>query len=203
MAKRGGASGKSSGGGARANRKEVTTDYKEVTNDKIFDKAASDWRGEMTGDEHDIVVSYTDTFYSRVNYDLRWDNYEDFGEEISLLDSAISKFNLTNDIVVFRGVSKSAFGGSPPQVGSVISDKAFLSTTVSKTTAQSFGNGYVLKINVPKGKGKGAYVDSISYHKGEREFLMPRNTKLKITGTANGSKEGFGSDKTVVYAEYV
>lgn len=194
MGSRGGSSGKS--GGSR--------NFQEVTDDSIFDKSVKDWKYDMTGKERDTLTDYTETFFSRVNYDLRWDNTEDFEKQISELDSAISKFNLTSDIVTYRGVSKSAFGGGVPEIGSIISDKAYLSTSIDKSVVEkNFNKGYILKINVPKGKGRGAYVDSISYHKGEREFLMKRGSKLKITGTASGDKEGFHGGQTVVYADLI
>lgn len=195
MGSRGGASGKSGGGGAKK--------FQEVTDDSIFDKSVKDWKYDMTGAERDTLTDYTEMFYSRVNYDLRWDNTEDFEKQISELDSAISKFNLTSDIVTYRGASKSAFGGGVPEIGAIISDKAYLSTSIDKSVAQNFDKGYIFKINVPKGKGRGAYVDSISYHKGEREFLMKRSSKLKITGTASGESEGFYGGQTVIYADLV
>ena len=39
----------------------------------------------------------------------------------------------------------------------------------------------VFKINVPKGKGNGAYINSLSqYQDAEYEFLLKRNTKCRI-----------------------
>lgn len=42
------------------------------------------------------------------------------------------------------------------------------------------GNTHTLKIDLPKGSKYGAYIDHISNHRGENEFLFPPGTKFKL-----------------------
>lgn len=200
MGKRGGASGKSAGGGAKK--------FQEVTDDSIFDKSVKEWRGAITTKEDNAVYEYTGDLYDPLNGALRgikgYGDPSSFDTEIQELDSALSKFNLTRNISVYRGVSSAAFGGGDiPEVGTILQDKGYMSTTVKKSVAATFDKGYILKINVPKGKGRGAYVRSISQYSNEHEFLMKRSSKLKVTGTAPGDKEGFMGGQTVIYADLV
>lgn len=195
MGNKGQSSGKGAGGAAR--------NYKEVNDDSIFDKSVNDWRDNMTQKELKTTRMYTGSAYYKWNDSLRNNNGEGYEKYTKELDSAISKFDLKNDIIVYRGTGSYAFPGGTPEIGSIISDKAFLSTSVSKDVARDFDSGIILKIQVPSGRGRGAYVKSVSQHKGENEFLMARNTNLKITGKAPGSKEGFSDKQTVVYATYV
>lgn len=202
MGDRGGASGKSGAGGAK--------NYQEVHDDSIFDDSVDNWKDDITSDERYETERYTGYSYYDWNDSLRNDNGKGWESDTMELDNALNKFDLKQNIVTYRGLGSSAvnsmFGGklstdelNSNWVGAVISDKAFLSTSISSSVAYDFSSsGYVLKINVPKGKGRGAYVDSISKHQGEREFLMPRNTKLKITGAYYDSNNGY----TVITANY-
>ena len=195
MAKRGGSSGKSGG-----------SKFQEVTDDKIFDTSVEKWRNDITREEDNSVFEYTGDAYIGINEGLR--TGEGFSEDyyefmVNDIDSAIGKFNLKQNIVVYRGVSKAAFGGAGPEVGAILQDKGFMSTTVKKSVAASFDKGYILKINVPKGKGRGAYVRSISQFSNEHEFLMKRSSKLKITRVGSGESEGFHGGQTVIYADLV
>lgn len=88
-------------------------------------------------------------------------------------------------------------------MGTILQDKGFMSTTVKKSVAADFDKGYILKINVPKGKGRGAYVRSVSNYSYEYEFLMKRSSKLKVTRIGSGESEGFTGGQTVIYANLV
>lgn len=203
MGSRGGKSGKSgSGGGAN---------YKEISDDSILDNSVNRWENDISYDEEDTVFEYTGSLYSPLNESLRDGDTRGFESEIKNLDSAIQKFNLEDNIVVYRGIdsggSKAIFGShniTPEEinsnfVGTVIQDKAYMSTSIKSSVAQDFSIGSpIIKINVPKGKGRGAYVNSISKYKNqEYEFLMKRGSKLKITGADNSM------GVTTIYADLV
>lgn len=195
MGNSGASSGKAGSSGARS--------FQEVDDDSIFDPSVEKWRDNITSAELDATIEYTGSAYTSINNALRKDTgyYKDTINEI---DKSISKFNLKQDIIVYRGVSSAAFdGGVIPEVGTILQDKGFMSTTVRKSVASDFDKGYILKINVPKGKGRGAYVKSISNYPNEHEFLMKRSSKLKVTGIASGEKEGFMGGQTVIYADLV
>ena len=91
MGNRGAASGKS-GGGSR---------FQEVTNDSIFDPSVNEWKHNMTWDEKDTVIDYTGSLYYPLNNALRSDA-GGYSREIKDLDSALGKFNLSENIVTYR-----------------------------------------------------------------------------------------------------
>lgn len=203
MGDKGQSSGKGvAGGGAR---------YKEVTDDSIFNKSVDKWQSDISNSELSAAELYTGSSYANWNDSLRTKDGKGWEVNTDNLDNALSKFELKENIVTYRGLGRGAlenmFGSAAPDIktindmkGSIISDKAFFSTSIDRSVAGSFtGPGYILKINVPKGKGRGAYVDPISKYSGEREFLMPRNTNLKITGVYQDSNDGY----TYITADYV
>lgn len=203
MGNKGQSSGKGvAGGGAR---------YKEVTDDSIFNKSVDKWQSDISNSELSAAELYTGSSYADWNDSLRTKDGKGWEVNTDNLDNALSKFELKENIVTYRGLGRGAlkamFGSDAPDIktindmkGSIISDKAFLSTSIDRSVAEDFsGLRYILKINVPKGKGRGAYVDPISMHSGEREFLMPRNTNLKISGVYRDSNDG----NTYINVDYV
>lgn len=42
-------------------------------------------------------------------------------------------------------------------------------------------NPIMLKLKIPKGKGRGVYIENLSAINGEKEFLLKRGSKFKIT----------------------
>lgn len=177
MGDRGASSGKGAGGAG----------YKEVTDDSIFDSSVNKWKSGMNYDEKDTVSAYTGDLYYSLNAALRAGDTAGYEDEIKNLDSALSKFTLKDNIVTYRGTSNKIFMGATSieeinasMIGAVITDKAYMSSSVSKSIADNFEKGFILKINVPKGKGRGAYVRSLSNYKSEKEFLIARGSKFRI-----------------------
>ena len=78
-------------------------------------------------------------------------------------------------------------------VGDVITDKAYTSTSIHKSavdkleTTWSKKTSARLEINVPKGKGRGIYIQDIAAGKDQYEFLLKGNASYKDT---NISKNG-------------
>ena len=204
MGNKGSASSKAGGGGARS--------FKEITDEHELDASVDQWMNDITQNELDRTKYYTGAGYADWNDSLRNDDGKGYENFTKGLDGAISKFNLDQDIITYRGLSYGAmeamFGEATPSIesinamkGAIVSDKAFLSTSIDKSVAKGsfFSDGYVFKINVPKGKGRGAYVNKISQHNGEMEFIMHRNTQLKVTGASYDSSMG----RTVINVDYV
>lgn len=107
------------------------------------------------------------------------------------LDSAINKFELKDNIVVYRGIDDDALRGLDFNniIGSVYKDDGYMST--SPIHVDFIGRkDAILEIRVPAGKGKGAYVNSLSGFKDEEyEFLLKRGTRCKIEAVdASGEK---------------
>jgi hypothetical protein len=152
---------------------------------------------------HSAVNDYVNNS-AGLNSALRAD--EDFAEErygdlISELDETMVRApNITSPITVYRGIR----GGDdmPPEleeleVGDVFFDSAFVSTSLSPTSALGFAgiynadstHGIVLEIAVPANSegifpnswlGTGGSSLSSNNFASELEFLLPRNSGFKV-----------------------
>ncbi len=190
MGNKGASSGKSSGGGAR--------NYQEV-DEKALDKSVDKWESKLSEAEINIISEYTGPYAFELNDRLRNDNLDtNTINNAQLLDSALSKFDLDKDIITYRGVTadalESSLGFAPSAdyinknlVGTVIKDRGFGSTSIDKMVTQDFDTDYVFKINVPKGKGRGAYIERMTQIPEQREFLLRSGYKLKITGATKSN----------------
>jgi hypothetical protein len=153
---------------------------------------------ELTPEEFQAVKSYGREDYAVLNSYLRNDPGkmpEKYSNLTKNIDSAISKQDpLPADTVVYRGLSyKGAFGNKKPNelIGSVIEDKGFMSTSMSKEVSDTFGST-TLKITVPagaKGLDMASNLGTVS-SKIEKEILLPRGTRFQIT-SVNQDKGGF------------
>lgn len=98
------------------------------------------------------------------------------------LDDEMRQSSTPEDVVVFRGAPLAAFGDKTPDlfVGKVVSDKAFLSTSMAPDML-AIGKGLKvhLELRVPKGT-RAIYAAGVSKHKAERELLLDRDSGLAI-----------------------
>lgn len=149
---------------------------------------------EMSINSHELVDirDYTGSdYYETMNNFLRGTlNLDDDAQfkteienKIKRLDQALSRFTTSEQYTVYRG-TYSRHGVENTRVGeSFILDKGFASTSFSQDVAEDFsgGDGCVLyRIRIPKGKNIGGYVDKMSMHKGEEEFLFKPNTSVRL-----------------------
>jgi hypothetical protein len=146
----------------------------------------------LTKDERSALDGYSGTYYREINETLRggspWTDLSpaELRAEIAHLDASIRKGTLTAETTLYRGTSPAALGGGLPAVGTVMSDKAFLSTSRSSNIADAFANmstgGVMMRITAPRG----TRAADVSHHTGghEQEILLGRNTKLKVTGVS-------------------
>lgn len=109
-------------------------------------------------------------------------------DHVAVMDHAIASSSPTKKAMdVYRGVDE-LFDGNTMldpkslEIGQVISDKAFLSTTLLPTTSITDSRNIMIKIKVPEGS-KGLYVESLTgvAGYGQQEFLLPRDSKLCVT----------------------
>lgn len=108
--------------------------------------------------------------------------------QVAALDSAIT--TIKDDIVLHRGTAIPNIDqmyrerGSEGIIGEIIRDKGFMSTSLSPKVASLFGSTEdksVIRIRTPKGT-KGFYTDpQNSTFNWQREFVLNRNTGLRIT----------------------
>jgi hypothetical protein len=187
--------------------------------EKAFDK----WYGDLTDDEAESFAQYTYRLDGEVNHYLRTgikrppranedaykndDDYIDYTlsdvqEHIKKLDAGLKKSKLDKDVTVFRGLNLSDKSGRLIQglkglLGKGLTEKGFMSTSSSPSTAISFMGGrsskadrtVVVAIALKKGSkvgsiGEGiarkinmAYPDVVM----ECEILLPRNSTIVPT----------------------
>jgi hypothetical protein len=172
--------------------------YEKVQNDKKFEKK---WekdidnirseKGPPPGSRIvDNATAYTDEGYRKVNDTLRGTSDEllDQGtiEQIQDLDNLTNRRLLDKDIVTFRRDDGAGLpnGGDLTDEqflklkGGTFSDPAFTSTSAGDGLNDTFGD-VSYEYRIPQGS-RGAYVDSVSKHPNEDEFLLGRNTQSNI-----------------------
>ena len=105
--------------------------------------------------------------------------------QIKAMDSAISKSELQKPIVLHRGSDASLLGGEtdPDEImekygGRIVKDRGFTSTSAVRGSHFVRQMHYV--ITVPPGKGRGAFIKSMSLRKKENEFLLKRDSRFLI-----------------------
>ena len=165
--------------------------YKEFTYADEAEKwgieVFSSWRNELTESEVDSIFRYTeDDYYENINAVLRGvELYFEGGNQKIMedLSLAMNKASIPEAIRVYRGTSIEALGPSkylPPAelVGKIITEKAFMSTSMIKDSAFNYKN-LILYIDVPAGT-KGAFIGNISNLPSEVEVLLNREQDMII-----------------------
>ena len=155
------------------------------------------WEQSITDSKKKAISDYTYTDYQSINYYLRTDNDNDenilldkrlYGnkreEQIKCIDDLLSSFELDDDITVYRNVDAEMFADyfddTQKLVGKEITEKGYSSSSVVQSGAMT-DKDCKIKIHVPSGKGRGAYINNLSEYKdNEYEFLIPRNSKFRI-----------------------
>ena len=155
---------------------------------------AKKWNNSLSGEETDAIMNYAGSDYSGINGLLRGEMTErmvenwnatgktDVRDMIQRVESGIDKFELKEPITVYRTCEKDVFESLSQKVGSTFRDNAFTSTTVLN---ESVASGNVrMEINVPAGKGVGAYIGSTYGQPDEHEFLLQRGTEFTVRGVS-------------------
>lgn len=86
---------------------------------------------------------------------------------------------LPEDVHVYSGTG--AWDISNYKKGDVVHTPAYTSTSIHAKKAKSFTLGNVLHFHLPKGSTHGAYIAGYSHHAREKEFLLKRDQKWKVT----------------------
>lgn len=153
-------------------------------------EGAPDYLGSLSADELDALHAYEGSGYARINSYLR-QGYTDAGTEatqrlkdrIRHIDAAMAKApKLARPVTTWRGAEMSA----APEVGSIISDAAFVSTSTNTETADGFlrgidkGRRFLLKIDSPAGT-RAVWMPTIGGdHASELELLLPRGSRFEV-----------------------
>ena len=165
--------------------------------------------GEASSDERFSTQRYTGSAYYEVNRFLRGQTSQAEGEAQPIIDRLDDMFNKPGARTKANGVVYRGLGSDDPirnaliegklKVGTVFSDKAFVSTSISAKQASDFGTSSnatgglkpVLRIRVKKGS-KAVHVRSVSNFKNEFETLLARGAKFKIRGAKTQAIDGKG-----------
>ena len=149
-------------------------------------KASSDkWFDNLTGTQQKSIEDITGSKYhrqlNRMLYDSEYipKNKEVLENMANVLDSSLSKFELEDSIVTYRGMSMEEFNN-------LISGnefKEFKHLSIVERVANNFVENYndegiVVKFYLPKGTN-GAFIGDYSRFHHEQEFILNRNTKYK------------------------
>lgn len=149
-------------------------------------KASSDkWFNNLTGPQQESIEDITGSKYhrqlNRMLYDSEYvpKNKEVLENMANVLDSSLSKFELEDSIVTYRGMSMEEFDN-------LISGnefKEFKHLSIVERVANNFVDNYndegiVVKFYLPKGTN-GAFIGDYSRFHHEQEFILNRNTKYK------------------------
>ena len=175
---------------------------------------AADWVDRLTDEESLQLRTYTEVGYSAVNMGLRDGKLDASDPTVATLDAAVARYELPEDTTLYRGIGSSMFvttgsGGLAKldlEVGMVLTDRAFVSTTTDKDFALGWarrGQGEraaVLRITVPRGT-RAAPIYTVSEHQNEAEVLLGRGSSFRLTGS--GTERVGGQDVPVFYAELV
>ena len=165
--------------------KQNKNEYKKLTVTEIEKRQSSsdDAYKKFTLSEKEAIDEYSMGAYQDVN-DYLNGKYPDYkiGKEITKdIDSAISKYTLTDNIVTYRGTEKKYYEGLT--IGDKFSLKMYSSTSLNENIAKTFmedkENAIMLEIRVPKGTPS-LYVGDNSAYEFEAEFLLGRNLSFKV-----------------------
>lgn len=155
------------------------------------------WTDSLTVEDKKEFRRYTTSYYRVINKALR-EGKKLTASQQRLYDhmtGALKRSELKENIIVHRGSGIDAFGiglgrGAMAKeginiedvkkklLGTVFEDKGFMSTSLIE--GKNFKSDVKMTINVPAGKGVGAYIQPISAVSSEYEYLLPPGSKLII-----------------------
>lgn len=156
------------------------------------------WQKSLTEDEDYAIGDYTGGGYWDINSYLRktgdWENInaEFVKQQIKGLDSAISRYELKDNIRVQRGVMNDVIDklvedndvheSLSELIGKKFHESAYSSTTVVQNNGVATAKPTILDIEIPAGTGRGAYVNQLAgqFQDTEHEFLLKRGSTFTI-----------------------
>lgn len=181
----------------RYNKDKIFKEYdpEKYENSEEFINGISnyeEWSKNLTAEEKEALRDYLGDGYREINKHLRDGNKPT--ERENHITNAISRFELNENIVVWRGTSNKVWEEVLEreylEIGDTfILDRGYTSTSIDKNITTSFARGVLFKIKVPKNKGFCAYMECLQVYE-EKEMLFKPNVKFKFLGEidANGVK---------------
>lgn len=164
---------------------KLTEEYKKLEDaDLYFSKKVKDFIKALSPEQEQAIRAYTGTAYEingilRQGLSLTGED-EDF---IIFLDSALNMISLDENIILYRGFDNNLLSAYNVEtiddlMGHTLVDKGYMSTSPELVDIASDRYAY-FEIKAPAGT-RGAYVSTLSEFSNEKEYLLPRNTKIKV-----------------------
>ena len=164
------------------------------------------WFNGLESEERESILDYTASGYGDINDYFRkrgaWQeiNADWVKEKAKHIDSAISRFELKENITVQRGVMEDALdeiiekyniSNNSELIGKVFHDEGYASTTVLSGNPVATEKPVLFEISVPSGVGRGAYINELSgFTDAEYEFLLKRGADYTITDVEEDIESG-------------
>lgn len=115
-------------------------------------------------------------------------------EKIKGIDDALGSYKTPHEFHVYSGIQYNP--KRRMDSNRVVNHPGYLSTSIDKNVGRmssvspsNSSDKHFLRIKVPKDH-PGAYVESVSPYKDEKEFLLPRDTKMKHIRTSTEMHKG-------------
>ena len=151
------------------------------------------WLNSLTDLEKHRITEYTGSDFENINEALRDEKtYSTAYKRGMEIQKSLENFDLKRNILVRRGdvggLIPDTYGMTIDNMASMVKamkgqtfhTRSLVSTSPNKHFATK---PFIYHIKVPKGKGRGAYVNPISYFKNsENEFLLKYRTKMRVDG---------------------
>ena len=165
---------------------------------KKFNEAQKNGAGYMVDNDVPPVEEIMAEVLNEMTENIFDDEEDYFVEMTRNIESAINKFDLKDNIIVYRraDISLLNYFEKILQSGGIFQDDGFTSCTTLKIG--STDTDIEIVITVPKGKGYGAYIAPMSDFPEECEFLLNRGTLFKVRDINKNNFGNFEIDVEVV-----
>jgi hypothetical protein len=143
--------------------------------------------------ERGALMYYTGMGYSEINGVLRGEEKPNIALRlvIKALDKALGRATLASDLTVYRG-TRGALDGLLQKIepGTILDDRAFMSTSRLYQIAKSSFGGPVMEIKMRAGQNA-LDVSTYSLTPLEQEVLLPRGVQLRYIGKGDSGYHQF------------
>ncbi len=160
------------------------------------DQVAGDYEARMTlsPNEGDVLDGYCGSTYQAMNEQLRYGvGYPDMSASINTLSTLASRYQLPANAHGFRAVNTADFLPEGNATGTVLTAPGFSSVSLDGLDDRFRGRAVLMEISIPKGTSGIAAEGTDFGVYGEREFILPHNTRFAVESDvtpSSGPKAG-------------
>ncbi len=138
---------------------------------------------KITFEERYALNKYTGDLYQKINYAIRKNSNEIYLEYAKNIENAMEKFELKENIKVYRGTQKKYY--ELLGIGDTFEANMFFSTSTNKSIAEEFSevdmsnDGIIFEIDVPINT-KCIYIGKNSTSNNEKEIILSYKLKYEL-----------------------